>query len=41
MNSNTDSTNVDSKQAQVPKTNINNGTNAMLVGCGYKDEMIV
>ena len=28
-----------SKQAQVPKKNITNDKSAMLVGCGYKDEL--
>ena len=28
-----------SKQAQLPKTNLSNGRSAMLVGCGYKDEL--
>ena len=27
------------KQVQVPKTNISNGKSAMLVGCGYQDEL--
>ena len=27
------------KRAQVLKTNINNGKSAMLLGCGYKDEL--
>ena len=30
---------IDSKEAQVPKTNISNGKSTMLVGCGYKDEL--
>ena len=28
-----------SKHAHVSKTNIDNGKSAMLVGCGYKDEL--
>ena len=28
-----------SKQAEVPKTNLSNGKSAMIVGCGYKDEL--